>query len=151
MRPQCDICANDPLPPYGHRLTCPNCGDTEFFMYRGNIYGYEKEYNLQQEIADCKSCRCSTYTHALKTDYNGEDTGKDFKILWKEKIKKITFVCDEEYCDEQYEDTTRIYEETFYENTEYRDITPEPIDWSCPKHPEAIVHMIFEEVEDINI
>jgi hypothetical protein len=45
-----------------------------------------------------------------------------------------TIECDE--CNMHYNDN-KTYIETIYEGTTYSDLDPEPIDWKCPKHPNA--------------
>ena len=66
-------------PRYEPALRCPNCGGTEFFLYRGKLFT-DQERKIIEPIADCKNCcsksnwgyGISTYVFALKTKYHEE-------------------------------------------------------------------------------
>jgi hypothetical protein len=143
-------------PEYGPALRCPNCGGTDFYIYRGRLPGDEERKTIEP-IADCKNC-CGksnwgygirTYCICTKKKYHEEDKAKDFKIDMKGKIiyRCACEDCDKEDEEGEGEEYHKIYEVTGYENTEYVDIDPPEFpedprydvveNWYCPKHPKT--------------
>jgi hypothetical protein len=93
---------------YGIHLTCPGCGEEEFYIYRNNINtpalmdepnGDNNNNNNNNsklyEMVECKNseCQIATQTFALKVKYR-EDKSQDFEIIGKQIVIDV-FECDE--------------------------------------------------------
>ena len=67
---------------YGTRLSCPGCGDEDFYIYRNNIEPFVDGNNSKlYEKVECKNSQCQivTQTFALKVKYQ-EDKSRILKL-----------------------------------------------------------------------
>jgi hypothetical protein len=127
---------------YEQILTCPQCGESNFFMYREDYIIPGQRFELTNspvtEMAECLNCSCKTCAFALKHEYNKEDMSKDFPIAMKETLA-LMFEC--ERCDKY-----KFFIDDIIEEREGSDVEEEDISLLLPTY--EATHYMYTLYDD---